>query len=139
MRLFNVVLSLFASLLSVPISHAASNNLVINTTSGPFQGVLTTNGTERWLGIPFAQSPVGSLRFKAPTPIITAPTAVQDASSFGNACPQRPADLGAPMSEDCLFLNVWRPSSTSSNEKLPVLAWIYVSYVLFLSRLSLIV
>ena len=106
---------------------AQASSLVVNTTSGVFQGVSVANGTERWLGIPFAQPPVGELRFKAPVPITSPLLGPRNATEFGNACPQRPANLGAPISEDCLYLNVWRPKGTSSGEKLPVLAWIYVS------------
>ncbi|KAA1469629.1 alpha/beta-hydrolase [Dentipellis sp. KUC8613] len=83
--------------------------------SGTFRGVATPNNTERWLGIPYAEPPVGSLRFKAP-----------NATSFGDACPQPPSDsLGAPTGEDCLFINVWRPAGTSADAKLPVLFWIH--------------
>lgn len=82
-------------------------SLVVRTTSGTFKGFSAGNGTEKWLGVPFAQPPVGPLRFKAPVPITNAPQAVKEASTFGNACPQVPSDsLGAPLSEDCLFLNV---------------------------------
>ncbi|KAJ3004670.1 hypothetical protein NUW54_g4701 [Trametes sanguinea] len=82
---------------------ASSPSLVIRTTSGTFRGQNTGNGTERWLGIPFAQPPVGSLRFKAPVAITNASPTVKNAFTFGNACPQAPSDsLGAPQSEDCL-------------------------------------
>jgi para-nitrobenzyl esterase len=40
----------------------------------------------------------------------------------------QPADLatpGATISEDCLYLNVWSPESTSTNARLPVMVWIY--------------
>lgn len=85
-------------------------SLVVRTTAGTFKGFSAANGTEKWLGVPFAQPPVGPLRFKAPVPITNAPQAVKDASTFGNACPQVPSDsLGAPLSEDCLFLNVRSP------------------------------
>ncbi|KAI0267680.1 alpha/beta-hydrolase [Gloeopeniophorella convolvens] len=95
----------------------------VSLTSGTFRG-LTTNGTDRWLGIPFAQAPVGSLRFKAPVAITQPVEGVQDALQFGHACPQ-PSSAGAPMGEDCLSLNVWRPQNTKSTAKLPVLLWIY--------------
>ena len=81
----------------------------IHLTSGSFRGISAgaPNNTEKWLGIPFAQPPVGSLRFKAPVPITFAPANVQNAIQFGNACPQAASDsLGAPIGEDCLFLNV---------------------------------
>jgi len=79
----------------------------IKLRTGIFRGSSTSNGTERWLGIPFALPPVGGLRFKAPVPITKALSATMDASAFRNACPQ-PAGivLGAPIAEDCLFLNV---------------------------------
>lgn len=108
---------------------AASSSLVVNTTSGAFQGVLTNNGTEHWLGIPFAQPPVGKLRFKAPAPITTIPSGIKNASTFGDACPQQPDSLGAPIGEDCLYLNIWRPTGTAMDEKLPVLVYFYVSKI----------
>lgn len=83
-------------------------SLDIALRTGTFRGVaVTANGTEKWLGIPFAQPPVGSLRFKAPVPITQPSRTLKDASAFGNACPQVPAaNLNADISEDCLFLNV---------------------------------
>ena len=118
-------LALFFSYATVWVE---ASSLVVNTTSGVFQGVSVANGTERWLGIPFAQPPVGALRFKAPVPVKSPSDEVTNATTFGNACPQRISNLGAPISEDCLYINVWRPQGTSPSEKLPVLAWIYVGY-----------
>lgn len=86
---------------------AAGASLVVRTTSGVFQGLSVANGTERWLGIPFAQPPTGSLRFKVPVKISRPPQGTVSAFTFGNACPQVPSSgLGAPMGEDCLNLNV---------------------------------
>lgn len=81
----------------------------------------------RFKGIPFAAPPVGPLRWRAPQPV--APwSGVREASTFGNAClqpPQRtPGDgLPVPMSEDCLYLNVWRPAGAAA--RLPVMVWIH--------------
>ena len=69
---------------------------------------------EVFRGIPYAAPPVGPLRWHAPEP---APhwRGVRDASHYGSACPQ-PGDHKdawaqvGPTSEDCLFLNVWRPA-----------------------------
>ena len=84
-----------------------SSSLVAKTNVGTFQGVSVANGTERWLGIPFAQPPLGKLRFKAPQAIKSPKTGITDASNFGNACPQPlSSSLGAPVGEDCLVLNV---------------------------------
>ena len=118
-------LALFFSYATVWVE---ASSLVVNTTSGVFQGVSVANGTQRWLGIPFAQPPIGALRFKAPVPVKSPSDGVTNATTFGNACPQRISNLGAPISEDCLYINVWRPQGTSPSEKLPVLAWIYVGY-----------
>ncbi|KAE9385462.1 alpha/beta-hydrolase [Gymnopus androsaceus JB14] len=103
-----------------------SASLEVKLTSGTFLGVSTPNGTDQWLGIRYGTPPVGDLRFKAPVAIIHPnTTAAQDASTFGNACPQPPADLGAEQSEDCLFLNVFRPQNTNADAKLPILVWIH--------------
>ena len=118
-------LALFFSYATVWVE---ASSLVVNTTSGVFQGVSVANGTERWLGIPFAQPPVGALRFKAPVPVKSPSDGVTNATTFGNACPQRISNLGAPISEDCIYINVSRPQGTSPSEKLPVLAWIYAGY-----------
>lgn len=83
-------------------------------------------------GIPYAKPPVGQLRWRPPQP----PESWQgerDCFEFGPACPQKtPAlmalipqmALNATTSEDCLYLNVWRPAS-QSNQKLPVMVWIH--------------
>ena len=90
------------------------NTIDIKLKTGTFRGLSTSNGTEKWLGIPFALPPIGQLRFKAPIPITKASSSIMDASTFGNACPQPAATLGASIAEDCLFLNVKIQSSFSN-------------------------
>lgn len=93
------------------ISAAAALNTStrVHLRSGTYIGERVANGSlTRWLGLPFAESPVGELRFRAPVPIRGGGGGgVHSATSFGDACPQ-PLDsgLGAPVSEDCLYLNV---------------------------------
>lgn len=118
-------------LLSIPFAHA-NNELLVHLTSGSFIGEASVvNATDRWLGIPFAQPPIGKLRFKAPIPIQNPAKGVQNATKFGDACPQLPsATTFGTQSEDCLSLNVWRPSGTTASDELPVLVWFYVSLYL---------
>ncbi|XP_070551698.1 cocaine esterase-like isoform X1 [Ptychodera flava] len=76
-------------------------------------------------GIPFAEPPVGGLRFRAPEP--KSPwQGVRDAKELGNACMQPASPLlpvEEPKSEDCLYLNIFVPQ-TGAN-KLPVMVWIH--------------
>ena len=75
--------------------------------TGVFRGVTTTDKVDKFLGIPFAEPPLGSLRFKAPVAVTKTSSAIKDASQFGDACPQPPnTELNAPISENCLHLNV---------------------------------
>ncbi|KAF7365209.1 Carboxylic ester hydrolase [Mycena venus] len=97
--------------------------LDVSLNIGTFRGVSTSKGFQKWLGIPFAEPPVGPLRFKAPVPIAKSFDGIHNASSFGHACPQ--PQQGFKVAEDCLFLNVWRPPNTQHNSSLPVLFWIH--------------
>ncbi|KAN0132918.1 alpha/beta-hydrolase [Lactarius tabidus] len=112
---------LFLALLKF-ISFVPASPRLITLTSGTFQGV-AVNGTDRWLGIPYAQPPVGPLRFKAPVAISRPAPGIIDAFQLSHACPQPTTTL--PISEDCLYLNVWRPQNTSSTARLPVVVWIH--------------
>ncbi|KAJ7051281.1 Alpha/Beta hydrolase protein [Mycena amicta] len=90
-----------------------------NTTSPA--GVL--NGPVAFYGnIPYAEPPLGELRWRAPVMFnehkIT--EQVTDARNWGPACIQRPAVPGIG-SEDCLTLNVWKPTNVSAGAKLPVM------------------
>ncbi|KAF8969134.1 alpha/beta-hydrolase [Flammula alnicola] len=122
--LYRVILALYGT--CYVLGSPAITPVDVKLKTGIFRGISTPNGTETFFGIPFALPPVGSLRFKAPVPITQASDGVKDASMFGNACPQPPSSgLGAPIGEDCLFLNVWRPQNISKDAKLPVLFWIH--------------
>ncbi len=93
-------------------------------------------------GIPYAQAPVGDLRWRAPVKLTRLPQEPFSALAFGPGCPHqlntgqrkaRSAEQGAGVesgdfpareSEDCLSLNVWTPAMTDA-ERLPVMVWIH--------------
>ena len=93
--------------------------------AGLVQGIPTTDPTITvFKGVRYAAPPIDELRWRAPQP--PQPwKGVLKADHFGNVCPQAlPPHLAAPMSEDCLFLNVWSGASSPS-ERRPVFVWIY--------------
>jgi para-nitrobenzyl esterase len=87
-------------------------------------------------GIPFAAPPVGENRWRAPQPCADwdgvrdatgfAPISVQDTPGLGTDiyCREWHVDSKIPMSEDCLYLNVWT-NARSTEDKLPVLVWFF--------------
>ncbi len=91
------------------------------TSSGLVRGSETDQHVA-FKGIPYAAPPVGALRWKAPT----APAAwsgERSARAFGPHCAQPQSFYGtASTSEDCLYLNVYRPKSEGPH---PVMVWIH--------------
>jgi para-nitrobenzyl esterase len=97
------------------------------TAVGTFRGQ-SQEGVASWLGIAYAQPPVGPLRFQAPRPVQAAPGVVE-ATAFGAASVQTVAGMVSwiyppqdVQSEDCLSLNIWRPSG---GQGLPVIVWFH--------------
>ncbi|QJW90524.1 carboxylesterase family protein [Spirosoma taeanense] len=98
------------------------------TANGVLEGTLEPSGIRSFKGIPFAQPPVGDLRWREPQPTKNW-TGVRQANKFGPRAMQRAifGDMGFRsdgMSEDCLYLNVWTPAK-SEKERLPVLVYFY--------------
>jgi para-nitrobenzyl esterase len=83
------------------------------------------HGLTVYRGVPFAAPPIGPLRWRPPQPP-SAWSGVRDADRFAPACMQPPPwwNRAAPVSEDCLYLNIWAPAK-SSRAALPVMVWIY--------------
>lgn len=106
----------------LPVAGAAQPPLA-RTRNGTYSGThSSTYGTDFFLGIPFARPPTGSLRLQRPASLNTAWAGIRQATSYGPGCIGSLAD--STTSEDCLTLNVVRPSGFSG-QKLPVGVWIY--------------
>ena len=116
-----------AALLLTPGS-ASAGAPVVEAPAGAVQGTVEQD-MRVFLGIPYAQPPVGNLRWRPPAAL--QPWAgVRPATQFGYACFQPVSKIASvyspaaplPMSEDCLTLNVWAPANAS---KAPVFVWIH--------------
>lgn len=112
----------------------------VNTRYGMIEGI-KCEGYTLYKGIPYAKPPIGDLRWKAPEK----PDkwdGIYEATSFSDKCPQEEVspdtpwggffykefydreEYNVPMSEDCLYLNIWTPDNREG-KKLPVAFWIH--------------
>ena len=101
---------------------------------GVVAGTLDGDDTYAWLGLPYAQPPVGTRRFHAPAPRATE-SGVRPAIAPGSPCLQYGWSLGGvgrdgarEGSEDCLYLNVYAPRMTAdeaADARLPVMVWVH--------------
>ena len=120
-----------ASFLSLHDARATTSAPVVETACGKLRGV--RNGASiSFKGIPYAASTAGANRFLPPAPV-TPWAGIRDADTFGNSAPQnaeKPSPLNAwyvslqPMSEDCLYLNVYTPELQARKLR-PVMVWLH--------------
>ena len=116
---------------------------VVSVTGGDIRGIVNKDGdVEIFAGVPFAAPPVGELRWKEPQDVIPwngifeadhfAPMAMQKENGrifqfLMNMYTSSKNDrtYKGPMSEDCLYLNVWRPAGKAPEGGWPVLVYIH--------------
>jgi carboxylesterase type B len=125
------------------IARAAAPTIKLD--AGTFTGTASSSNTQSFLGIPFAEPPVGDLRFRLPVPNAPYNTSYT-VTEFGPGCPQQAVVLPIleglpdevvdyvansafgtlfPSAEDCLTINVIKPTSATATSKLPVVVWIF--------------
>jgi para-nitrobenzyl esterase len=115
-------------------AHAANAPLEASVTGGRIEGA-AKGATIEFLGVPFAAPPVGQARWKAPG-AVKPWDGVRKTTAFSASCTQvlNPKEGRAPwtpeymipgaMSEDCLYLNVWRPANAATKVA-PVFVWLH--------------
>ena len=118
-------LLLSASLMSVAQDAAGP---VVKIAAGSVQGKLLPKADEAvFKGIPYAQPPVGDLRWREPQPV-KAWKGVRSAAEYGAPCAQIDSgwnkNSAVLSSEDCLYLNVWAPEWPSKTKK-SVMVWLH--------------
>jgi para-nitrobenzyl esterase len=117
--------------LAAPVDRSLAASTLVRAPDGTFQGKLDTTGAVRqFLGVRYAQPVTLNSRWKPPQPV-TPSVITQDATQFGNHCPQTFTPFGnATLTEDCLFLNVYTPNKGGDHDfdrddGRPVMVWIH--------------
>ena len=120
-----IVMAMAACCLSACTQKGEEVTLQVKTQCGVLVG-FEEDGVKKFLGVPFAQPPVGDLRWKAPKPVL-AWEGIREAKTFRDD-PMQPnvfGDMnfrGSGRSEDCLYLNIWTTAKTTA-DSLPVLIY----------------
>ncbi|KAI0127918.1 Alpha/Beta hydrolase protein [Xylariales sp. AK1849] len=119
----------YSTLQSIAFATCSQSDTVPLATvkNGTLQGLhLPDFQEDLFLGVRFAEPPIGDLRLRHPVPQQKSWEGVRNATARGLSCPGYSDWVnGSTMGEDCLTLDIVRPSGVGTNAKLPVLVWIY--------------
>ncbi|CAL1709691.1 unnamed protein product [Somion occarium] len=124
-------LAIHASILTLASTDVAD---VVDLGYAKYAGNFTSPHSVAYLGLPYAEPPIGDRRFRAPLPLNTTRLRLQtggrivDATSYPDFCVQGTTgggDAGGAGSEDCLKVNVYTPRGAKKGDKLPVLVYIH--------------
>jgi para-nitrobenzyl esterase len=101
---------------------------IVQTANGKVRGIVEGD-VAVFKGIPYAAPPVGAFRWRPPQPV-TPWEGELTATEYGANCAQSgwggaPGTIAEGSSEDCLYLNLWRPANVRDDAKLPVMVWIH--------------
>jgi para-nitrobenzyl esterase len=123
-----IILSYSLSAQQTAVSNAGIEAPTVITASGIVQGSMEGD-VAVFKGIPYAAPPVGEFRWRPPQPL-NPWRGVRDAREFGPNCAQAgwgaaPGTIAEGSSEDCLYLNLWKPAGAKPEAKLPVMVWIH--------------
>jgi para-nitrobenzyl esterase len=123
-KVMNSIQSFCATACFLCLLHGAAgqSNPVVSFSSGKLRGSVDADGAAVFRNIPFAEPPVGDLRWKEPVPAKPW-TGVRDATTFGPMCHQND-NPQLPHSEDCLQLNIWTPKRPMT-ARVPVMVWFH--------------
>jgi para-nitrobenzyl esterase len=123
-----LLLAALAASAFIPASAEDTPGPIVTVTGGRVQGALSASpGGAVFKGIPYAQPPVGNLRWREPQPV-TKWAGVRPATEYGAPCAQNGAGwnkiIAMKSSEDCLYLNIWTPEWPARSPK-PVMVWLH--------------
>eukprot|EP00041_Stephanoeca_diplocostata_P010591 m.168700 g.168700 ORF g.168700 m.168700 type:complete len:452 (+) comp18218_c0_seq1:120-1475(+) len=112
-----------------PVLHTSTGDVVGRTRVNKVSG---EHYVDEFLGVPYAEPPVGNLRFRSPV-LHSKWDSPRTATRFGPECAQVKMNDAFGGSEDCLYLNIWRPTAASrqhnvtytKDASLPILVWIH--------------
>ncbi len=129
MKLIRLTVIMVTLLAAMPLAAADICTEQVPTQQGPVIGLATADGQVcEYRGIPYAKPPVGELRWQNPIPAQER-SSVLTADSFSPVCVQSedntfkmPGEKKDVISEDCLYLNIWRPAKSGT---FPVMVWIH--------------